>query len=424
MANDIRTAFSAADILLPANADMEKWAVVACDQYTGEPEYWAKAEKYVGDAPSTLGLILPEVYLEDTDVDKRIEAIHHNMDSMLGTGVFRLFRDSMLYIERTQSDGMVRRGLIGAIDLEEYDYHKGSTSSVRATEATVVERIPPRLKVRQGAQIEVPHIMILIDDAEKTVVEPCKRIREGNAPLYDTKLMAGGGKIRGWLLSDEIKNGVYEALHKLGDNTAFNRKYGLSGYPTLLFAVGDGNHSLATAKEYYEQLKAANPGKDLSDHPARYALTEIVNLHSSALRFEAIQRIVKHVDTEKFMAEAKQKLGLSDTLSSQRFIAVDNGSEHLHYIHNTTSQLSVGSLQDFIDEYIAKNGGKVDYIHGADVVRQLSHREGCIGFILPDMQKSELFPTVIKDGALPRKTFSMGHAADKRFYMESRMIVR
>ena len=345
------------------------------------------------------------------------------MRGMLESGFFRYYSNAMIYVERTQSDGMVRRGIVGALDLEQYDYHAGSSSSVRATEATVPERIPPRLKVRMGAQIELPHVLVLIDDPERTVVDPCKEIRERTSPIYDTTLMEGGGKIRGFLLDDAQKQRVTEALEKLNDNAAFNRKYGISGYPTLLFAVGDGNHSLATAKEYYERLKAANPGKDFSDHPARYALIELVNLHSRAIRFEAIQRIVMGVDTDKFMAEAEKKLGLNGSLSSQRFISVINGSERLNYIHNRTSELSVGSLQDFIDEYIAKNGGKVDYIHGADVVKQLSRREGSIGFILPDMQKTELFPTVIKDGALPRKTFSMGHAADKRFYLEARKIV-
>ena len=419
----MKTAFGAADILLPVKTDMEKWAVAACDQYTGEPEYWARVENRVGDYPSTLGLILPEVYLEETDVDARIDRIHENMRGMLESGFFRYYSNAMIYVERTQSDGMVRRGIVGAIDLEQYDYHAGSSSSVRATEATVAERIPPRLKVRMGAQIELPHVLVLIDDAERTVIDPCKEIRERTAPIYDTPLMEGGGKIRGYLLDDAQKKRVEAALEKLNDNDAFNRKYGISGYPTLLYAVGDGNHSLATAKEYYERLKAANPGKDLSDHPARYALAEIVNLHSRAIRFEAIQRIVMGVDTEKFMREAEKKLGLNGELSSQRFIAIVNGSERLCYIHNRTSELSVGSLQDFIDEYLAKNGGKVDYIHGADVVKQLSKKEGNIGFILPDMQKTELFPTVIKDGALPRKTFSMGHAADKRFYMECRKIV-
>ena len=419
----MKTAFGTADILLPAKADMEKWAVAACDQYTGEPEYWARVENRVGDSPSTLGLILPEVYLEENDVDARIDRIHENMRGMLESGFFRYYSNAMIYVERTQSDGMVRRGIVGALDLEQYDYHKGSSSSVRATEATVPERIPPRLKVRMGAQIELPHVLVLIDDPERTVVDPCKEIRERTAPIYDTTLMEGGGKIRGFLLDDAQKQRVEKALEKLNDNAEFNKKYGISGYPTLLFAVGDGNHSLATAKEYYERLKAANPGKDLSDHPARYALIELVNLHSRAIRFEAIQRIVMGVDTDKFMAEAEKKLGLNGALSSQRFISVINGSERLNYIHNRTSELSVGSLQDFIDEYIAKNGGKVDYIHGADVVKQLSRREGSIGFILPDMLKTELFPTVIKDGALPRKTFSMGHAADKRFYLEARKIV-
>ncbi len=421
----MKTAFTAADILLPENADMEKWAVDACDQYTGEPEYWARVEQRVGDAPSTLKLILPEVYLEETDVDKRIDKIHENMKAMLDGGIFKEYRDALIYIERVQSDGMVRKGIVGALDLEEYDYRKGSTSAVRATEATVPERIPPRLKVRMGAPIELPHVMVLIDDADMTVIEPCKKIRETSEPLYDTSLMEGGGRIKGWLLDDKLKESVYDALYKLGDNDAFNKKYNISGYPTLLYAVGDGNHSLATAKEYYNRLKAANPGQDLSDHPARYALVEIVNLHSPALRFEAIQRIVTGIDPEKFMAEAKTRLKLDhNELSSQRLIAVWGGRERLYYIHNRTSELSVGSLQEYIDWYIAGNGGKVDYIHGADIVRKLAARPNSVGFILPDMQKSELFPTVIKDGALPRKTFSMGHAADKRFYVECRKIVK
>ena len=421
----MKTAFTAADILLPQNVDMKKWAVDACDQYTGEPEYWARVEQRVGDAPSTLKLILPEVYLEETDVDKRIDRIHENMKNMLDSGLFREYRDALIYVERVQSDGMVRKGIVGALDLEEYDYRKGSTSSVRATEATVPERIPPRLKVRLGAPIELPHVMVLIDDADKTVIEPCGKIKDTGKPLYDTSLMEGGGRIKGWLLDEGLKESVYDALYKLGDNDTFNKKYGIEGYPTLLYAVGDGNHSLATAKEYYNRLKASNPGQDFSGHPARYALVEIVNLHSPALRFEAIQRIVTGIDPEKFMAEAKTRLKLDhNELSGQRMIAVWGGRERLYYIHNRTSELSVGSLQDYIDWYIAGNGGKVDYIHGADIVRKLAARPNSVGFILPDMQKTELFPTVIKDGALPRKTFSMGHAADKRFYVECRKIIK
>ena len=415
--------FGGADILLPENTDMKKWAVVACDQYTGEPEYWHRVSEKVADSDSTLKLILPEVYLEDGDSDKRIDAIHDSMKDMLARNIFREYKDALIYVERTQSDGMVRRGIVGALDLEEYDYRKGSGSLIRATEATVVDRIPPRLRVRENAPIELPHVMVLIDDAENTVIEPCEKIKDRCEPIYSTRLMEGGGRISGYLLDEDLKDGVYAAIDKLSDNDSFNKRYFIKDYPTLLFAVGDGNHSLATAKEFYEKLKAANPGKDLSQHPARYALVEVVNLHSPALRFEAINRIVKGVDPEKLMEKAKEKLGLSNELSSQRFIAVINGREWLWYIHEQSSQLAVGSLQDLLDEYVKEFGGRIDYIHGADVVRQLSHKKDCIGFILPNMKKSELFPTVIKDGALPRKTFSMGHAADKRFYMECRRIM-
>lgn len=414
------TAFKAADILLPKGIDMNKWAVVACDQYTGQPDYWKRVEDYTNGAESTLNLILPEVYLEEDDVTGRIDRIHESMKKALSEGIFEEYDNSLIYVERTQSDGKVRQGIVGVIDLEEYDYNKGSTSSVRATEATVVERIPPRVKIRTGADLELPHIMILIDDEAKTVIEPCEAAEK--TIVYDFDLMENGGHINGYVLGERAKEEVFSALDKLNDNKSFNEKYGINGYPTLLFAMGDGNHSLATAKEYYERLKAANPDKDLSGHPARYALVEIVNLHSPALQFEAIYRIVTGVDTEKLMNEMKKTLALSGQPSGQSFTVVLSGKETTYYIGKPTSQLSVGSLQEFLDGYISRNGGKIDYIHGKDVVRDLAKQENSIGFILDDMKKSELFPTVIKDGALPRKTFSMGHAEDKRFYVECRKI--
>ncbi|MBQ8614478.1 MAG: DUF1015 domain-containing protein [Ruminiclostridium sp.] len=416
------TAFKAADILIPQNVDMEKWAVVACDQYTGQPDYWKRVEETVGGADSTLKLILPEVYLEEPDSEARIEAIHDEMNRILGTDTLKEYKDSVIYIERVQSDGKIRQGLIGMIDLEEYDYRKGSTSQVRATEATVVERIPPRIKVRQGAPMELPHIMILIDDEEKTVVEPCSAIKNSGEAVYDFTLMENGGKICGYALDDALKTSVFNALDKLNDNDLFNKKYNLSGYPTLLYAMGDGNHSLATAKEFYEQLKRENPDKDLSAHPARYALVEIVNLHSPALEFEAIHRIVTNVNTDELMKEMTEALGLSEEKAEQGFDIILNGTEKTVYVHKPTSQLTVGSLQEFLDSYLKKTNAKIDYIHGIDVVKSLAEQKNSIGFILPDMLKSELFPTVIKDGALPRKTFSMGHAEDKRFYVECRKI--
>lgn len=410
------TAFTSADILLPKNAQYEKWAVVACDQYTGEPDYWKETDSIVGDAPSTLRLILPEVYLEQSGVEKRIEDIHAAMSEYLSGGVFEEHKDALIYIERMQDDGKVRAGIVGAIDLEQYDYRKGSTSQVRATEATVVERIPPRVKIRNGAQIELAHIMILIDDDKRTVIEPLAEKTGAMKKVYDFPLMQKGGSIKGWLLGEEEKAAVLAALDA--------KKDALSDGNTLLYAMGDGNHSLATAKEYYEQLKRDNPGKDMSNHPARYALAEIVNLHSPALEFEAIHRIVMGVGEDELMAYLTERLSLSETGNDtqQRFVSVNNGDEKVWYVGGELSKLTVGSLQSALDEYAKEHDCKIDYIHGENVVKELAQKEGSIGFILPDMLKSELFPTVICDGALPRKTFSMGHAWDKRYYIEARRI--
>ncbi len=405
-----KTAFSAADILLPKNEDMTKWAVVACDQYTSEPEYWKSVCDYVGGAKSTVKLMLPEVWLEDENVDGKICDIHGNMSSYLESGVFSEYKNSFVYVERTQSDGKIRAGLVGKIDLEQYDYRRGSVSPVRATEATVVERIPPRIKVRRGAEIELPHIMILIDDPEMTVVEAVGKHRSELKKLYDFELMKNGGHIKGYLVGEKLHEMIDEAL------------FGLSSKSGLLFAMGDGNHSLATAKEYYEELKRQNPNKDLSAHPARYALVEIVNLHSPALRFEAIHRIVTEVDADRLIDEMTKALELSDEKSGQGFEIVINGKPERRYIHAPKSKLTVGSVQAFLDDYLSENGGKVDYIHGSEVVINLSQKPKSIGFLFEDMAKSDLFPTVEADGALPRKTFSMGHAQDKRFYIECRRI--
>lgn len=406
------TAFKNADILIPRNADMHKWSVIACDQYTSEPEYWSAVNNIVGDSPSTLNLILPEIYLEDNDVSGRIDNIHVAMDRYISDGVFEEYKNAMVYVERTQSNGILRQGVVGAIDLEEYDFSKGSTSQVRATEATVIERIPPRIKVRQGASLELPHIMILIDDPDKTVIEP---LADGDMKkLYDFELMQNGGSIKGYLLDGQAQEKINSALCNLAGNTSND---------TLLFAMGDGNHSLATAKEFYEQLKKANPEQDFSNHPARYALVEIVNLYSDALKFEAIHRLVYDVDCDKLVSELTTALGLSeDSVSDQYITTSRNGIEKKFYINKKSSNLSVGSLQNFLDSYIKTNGGKIDYIHGADAAKNLAVKHNGISFILPDMDKLQLFPTVVKDGALPRKTFSMGHAEDKRFYIEARRI--
>ncbi len=404
------TAFRSADILLPNDTDMTKWSAVACDQYTSEPEYWAKAEEIVGESPSTLRLVLPEIYLEMEGVQDRIAKINENINAYLNSGIFKEYKNTFIYLERVQADGKLRQGLVGAIDLEEYDYHKGSTSKVRATEATVPERIPPRLKIRENASLELPHIMILIDDELKTVIEPLKS--EALEKVYDFELMLGGGHARGYLVPEELHEKIDAALLKLSEKSP------------MLYAMGDGNHSLATAKEHYEKLKRENPDKDLSNHPARYALCEVVNLHSEALEFEAIHRILTEVDTVDLLEKMEEHLGLSNQKSEQGLWIVLNGRRVRKYIHNPLSKLTVGSLQIFLDEYVKRNGCKIDYIHGSDVLSKLTETPNSIGFELETMKKEELFPAVVADGALPRKTFSMGHAYDKRYYLEAKKIVK
>ncbi len=408
----MQTIFTAADILLPdfTETDAAKWSVIACDQFTGEPSYWEKAAETADGAPSTLNLILPEVYLEEPDVEDRIAAIRANMADYLDRGILKTYENAMVYVERVQGNGVLRTGVIGKLDLEAYDYNKGSVSPVRATEATVLERIPPRMRVREGAPLELPHIMVLIDDPQDAVIGGCTAAKDAMQKLYSTELMAGGGSIDGYLMGEAEQNAFQNALTALLDGRE------------LQFAMGDGNHSLATAKACYEALKQQNPDQDFSAHPARYALVEVVNLHSEALQFEAIHRIVEQTDTAKLMADLTEVLGLSEAESDQPVTVVENGIGRTLYIHKPTSNLAVGSLQNALDAWLKENAGKIDYIHGTETIERLTAKPDSIGFLLPDMHKSLLFPSVQKDGVLPRKTFSMGHAEDKRYYMECRRI--
>ena len=409
----METIFSPADILLPDfdKTDAKKWSVIACDQYTGDPAYWAQTASEVGDAPSTLNLILPELYLEEPDVKARIHAIHGAMDDYLKKGIFKSYEDAMIYVERIQSNGILRAGVIGKIDLEAYNYEHGSKSPVRATEATVLERIPPRMRVRAKAKLELPHIMILIDDPQDSAIGYCTGVKDGMQLLYDTQLMQGGGSIKGWLMDSAQQSAFLDRLHEIEKASG-----------ELQYAMGDGNHSLATAKACWEAVKEANPHADLTDHPARYALVEIVNLHSEALQFEAIHRIITKTDPGQLMMTLIRVLGLSEEPSAQPVTIVRGGEKREMFIHKPTSNLAVGSLQNALDAYLAANPGKIDYIHGTETVERLAALPDAIGFLLPDMDKRDLFPSVQKDGALPRKTFSMGHAEDKRYYMEARAI--
>ena len=415
--------FKKANILLPKSCDMTKWSVVACDQYTSEPEYWQDVEEIVGSNPSTLRLTLPEIYLEEADVEERIKKINSNMDELVNSDFFKEYKDSLIYLERTQADGKVREGLMGMVDLEDYSYEKGSTTLIRATEKTVIERIPPRVKVRENAQLELPDIMILIDNDKKDIIENLKNEVTEENKVYDFDLMKNGGHIKGYVLSNEVADETLAKLERLADKDAFNKKYGLTDKEVLLFAMGDGNHSLATAKACYENLKKTMSEEEYLNHPARYALVELVNLHSEALEFEAIHRVLFNVDVNDLFAELEKFYEISyEETDGQKIDFVTSTKEGTLWIKNPKSNIPVGSLQLFLDEYLKNHEGKIDYVHGEEVTRRLGREEGKVGFILDAMSKNELFKTVTLDGALPRKTFSMGHSNDKRYYLEARKI--
>ena len=417
--------FYPADILLPKKGtDMTKWAVVACDQFTSQPEYWQAVEETVGDAPSALRLILPEAALNAPDVDARISAVNAAMGEYLDGGLFETLEDSLIYIERLQSDGKIRHGLLGMVDLEQYDFTPGSGALIRATEGTVLSRIPPRVKVRKDAPIELPHVMLLIDDPGGTVIEPLTRASGEMEELYRFELQQGGGSIAGWKLTAAQMDRTADALAALCSPEEQAWKYGVKDAPPLLFAVGDGNHSLATAKQCYEDLKKVTPESEWASLPARYALVEVVNNHDGALQFEPIHRCVFGVEPEKVLeAFLAYYPGAYEGRGEGHVIAYTHaGGEGFLTVPQPRVQLAVGTLQAFLDGYVKEHGGEIDYIHGAGVTDRLGRREGSIGFKLPAMGKQQLFKTVMADGVLPRKTFSMGHAQDKRYYVEARKI--
>lgn len=388
--------FSPADILLP-KSDFEQWAVVACDQYTSEPEYWDAVKNAAADKPSALNVILPEVYLS-SDNSERIDKINQNMQRYLDQNIFAEHPDSLIYVERIQSDGKCRRGIVGKIDLESYDYHTGTDAEIRATEQTVLSRIPPRVEIRKNAPLELPHVMLLFDEPDNEIFSYLDANKNDFEKVYDFVLMCDAGSIKGYLLSAQAKETVLSQLEILKQKN--------NGF---LFCVGDGNHSLATAKECYNLNKTEE---------SRYALVEIVNIHDKALEFEPIYRVVFGVKPEELIAEFVKTLGEGN----QKFTCV-YGDKTQEISVKPTAKLAVGTLQKFLDEYIEKHTDvEIDYIHGEDSLKKLASHDNAIGFIFNGMQKCELFPAVNADGSLPRKTFSMGHADDKRFYIEARKI--
>ncbi len=416
--------FGPADILLPQNCDLTKWSVVACDQYTSQNDYWERVAQTVGDAPSTLKLILPESQLEDGHFEEHVADINRTMDAYLDQGLFRTLSNALIYVERWLDNKKLRRGLVGVVDLECYDYNAGSSSLIRATEGTVITRLPPRVAVRRNASLELPHIMVLVDDPDKQLIEHLTYETDRMEEVYDFDLMERGGHITGYLVPEDLQADVCEILNTLARPHDFARKYDAKGKPVLLFAIGDGNHSLAAAKAAYEEKKQHTPQEQWADLPARYALVELVNLHDESLEFEPIHRVCFDVDADELM---------KDFLAAYPGAHYGEGEGHtITYVFDTevgkitipkpTAQLPVGTLQDFLDQWMQTHSGRIDYVHGDDVTWELGRKPGNIGFLLPAMGKDELFKTVIFDGALPRKTFSMGEAHDKRFYLEARKI--
>ena len=396
-----------ANILLPAaNVSPEKWAVVAVDQYTSQPEYWDEVNRIVGDAPSTLRLTLPEIYLKEED--KRIPEMQRCMRDDLENGtLINAVTDGYILVERSTESG-ARLGLMACLDLEQYDFAAGSTSLIRATEGTVIERVPPRVKIRRGAALELPHVLMLADDVKCRLIEPLYDLRGSLETAYDFDLMQGGGHLRGWKVTGDTARRAEAALDELYENCG-----------GLMLAVGDGNHSLAAARAYWLELRDALPESERAGHPARYALVEIENLHSPAIQFEPIHRVVTGVDANALIGECCDHLRTECGAGENALTLVTKGRE---------VQLNLGShplraLQAWLDKYLAEHPeAEIDYIHGDAALRSLSDREDAVGFMPCAFAKADLFPYIRKFGVLPRKTFSMGHAHEKRFYMEARRI--
>jgi hypothetical protein len=434
---------TAPTLLLPKpGVSPGKWAVVACDQYTSQPEYWHRVEAAVEGHPSTLNVTLPEVYLDKPDTSARIAKINQTMTQYLAQGVLAEEKPGFMAVERRTRPTRTRRGLVVALDLERYDYAAGSMPLIRATEGTIVDRLPPRMEIRRHADIELPHIMVLIDDPTKTVIEPL--FESPGQPRYDFELMEGGGHLRGFPINDaDAIEGIAHRLAALGTLDQMQAKYGTRERGVFLYAMGDGNHSLATAKGIWEEIKAGRNASDLGDHPARFALVELVNVHDSGLEFEPIHRVMFGIDTPSFAAEMDAYFKAADPTYKrsrgghevvQRCLKAARGETLVAYVdaegfsllefQKPPHTLAVGTLQAFLDAYLAKHKtAAIDYVHGEAVVEQLGTKANHAGFFLPPIPKHDLFKTVVVDGVLPRKAFSMGDAEEKRFYMEARKII-
>ena len=416
-------ALAAAQIMIPAEGtDLKKWAVIACDQYTSEPDYWKEVEENVGDSPSALRLILPEVYLgteNEQQISERLRKISGTAEEYIKNGVWKTLGEGVILVDRKTDLHPSRKGLVAAVDLEQYSFEPGNKEKIRATEGTVLSRIPPRVRIRANSPVELPHVMLLIDDPEDTVIgQAIDSLKEKNSkPIYDTDLFGKSGHVTGYFVNaqtdvfDKVTNALAELLDRSEDK--------------MLFAVGDGNHSLASAKAHWDNIKDDLDIKERGDHPARFALVEIVNIHDAGLDFEPIHRVVFEKDRDELLSEAleffkdnKASVGSEKISGAQNIVFVsDKGEDKVLRIEDAPHTLAVGSIQMFLDKIRAE----VDYIHSEDSVRSLA-KGNVTGILLPEVRKDSFFETIAREGVFPRKTFSMGEAFEKRFYLEAKMI--
>ncbi len=408
--------FAPANILLPKNVSFEKWAVIACDQFTSQPEYWQRVRENVGEAVSTLNLVFPEAEL-NVDRAERIKGINENMAKYLAEDIFTEYKDSYVYVERTLKNGVVRKGIVGVIDLEQYDYNADSKSAIRATEQTVLERIPPRVEIRRNASMELPHVLLLCDDEKERIIEPLTAKKAELPKIYDFDLMEGGGHIEGYLLQDTEVEAINEAIAAYEADVL--KKYEGSGKAPMTYAVGDGNHSLATAKACYEELKAKCGAENVANHPARFALVELENIYDEAQVFEPIHRLLTNVDVDTLLENLQAEIGGNGT--AIKWFA--NGEAGELKINDENGELPLEVIQVALDKYLKANAGEIDYIHGDETLEQLSQKENTIGFLMPNVTKNAFFENIVNNGVMPRKTFSMGEAEEKRYYLEGRRIV-
>ncbi len=410
--------FIKGDILIPRE-NFEAWSVVACDQFSSEPQYWRQVDEIVGEAPSSLRMMLPEAWLR-TERGAAAD-ITGSMRRYLENGVFRTLKDSFVYVERTLSGGGVRRGLVGLLDIEAYDYAPGSSSPVRATEGTVAERLPARVKVRMQAPLEMPHTIVFIDDPEDGVMRAAETA--AREELYDFELMQCGGRIKGRGISGREAERMEELVGALGDPAVLEKKYGPSGKAPAVFAVGDGNHSLAAAKLCWEEIKKGLTPEEAQSHPARYSLVELVNIHDPAVCFEPIHRVIFDTDDRGFIDKAREVFAACGTEGEEHAVTLLRAGEvSTLRVYGPSIGEVIGLAEKFCTDWCSEHGGRLDYIHGGGTARGMCAHTAVCGILLPAMDKSELFSSIIRTGAFPRKSFSIGLAADKRYYTECRRI--